>query len=792
MKYVGTEVAGLNSRKLVAGHGRYTGDIHLDGMLSVAFLRSPHAHARIGKIDTGEALAVPGVVYVLTAKEVNHQLGPVTHTIDPEGMGARRAQVYALPPEKVRFVGEPVAVVVAQDKYTARKAADLIAVDYEVLPPVVDCEAALEPGAPLIEPEWGDNQMGTQAFRRGDPERAFAEAEGMISGVVKTHRYLAAPIEPRAYVAAYDRFQERLTFWASTQNPHQLRACLADSLRIAEANIRVIQPDVGGGFGAKSPFYPDEVVIAYLAMKLGYPVKWVEERTEYFLAAGHAREERLYYEVAYRKDGGVTGLRVKVIADIGAPGTLLGCWMAWVTASCIPTVYKIANCDVQLRVAVTNKCPWNAYRGFGKEAATFLMERLMDEVASVTGLDRAFVRLKNYIQPEDFPYHQVSGAMLDSGNYPAAMERLLTMLDYQNFPREREVARGQGRHIGIGISHELMPGGCALPSSLFSGYDGCTIRVTPSADIKVLTGVTSPGTGNETAIAQIVADTIGAELGRISVVQGDTEICPFGLGNFSSRCTMIGGAAGREAALDIRAKMFKVASRMLEVLPAELDAEDGRIFVKDAPCHAVTFADVTRAIYRESYGPHALDFEPGLEVTRYYRNPNSYHQTHLHPYGGLSTYPSWPYGVAGCVVEVDPDTGKVTILRYCYVHDAGKIVNPMLAEGNMHGGFAQGIGGALYENLAYDENGQLRTTTFYDYTIPTAADLPRFEVQHQETPSPFSPLGLKGVGESGIGAPLSAICSAVEDAFPELRLRFRETPLTPARVWEAIERAKCL
>ncbi|HTW88083.1 MAG TPA: xanthine dehydrogenase family protein molybdopterin-binding subunit [Candidatus Binataceae bacterium] len=790
MKYIGAEITAFKSRKLVAGHGQYASDIYLDGMLYIAFLRSPHAHARIRRIDAGEARAVHGVAHVLTAEEVNRELGLLLYTIEPEGMDARRANVYALPPEKVRFVGEPVAVVVANDKYTARRAADLIEVDYEVLPPVVDCEAALEAGATLIETEWGDNLMGTRDFRSGDAERAFADADGLVEGRVKTHRYLGAPIEPRAYVASYDRFEERLTFWASTQHPHQLRACLADTLRLPEASVRVIQSDVGGAFGLKTPFYPDEALIAYLAKKLGRPVKWIEERSESFLAGGHAREERIQYEAAYRKDGKVIGLRVRIIADVGAPGTLQGCWQAWVTASCIPTVYKIPNCEIKLQVAVTNKCPWTPYRGFGKEAATFLMERLMDEVADATGIDPVSVRLANYIQPEEFPYVQVSGSILDSGNYPAAMARLIKLIDYENFAKEREAAQKQGRHIGIGISHELMPEGCTLPSSLISGYDGCTVRVTPSGDIKVLTGVTSPGTGNETGIAQIVADTLGADLERIFVVQGDTEICPFGLGNFSSRSILIGGAAAREAAIDIRTKMFKVASKMLEVMAADLEAEDGRIFVRDAPTHAVGFADVTRAIYRESYGPHALDFEPGLEVTRYYRTPNVYHQPQLHPFGGFSAYPSWPYGVAGCVVEVDADTGAVKILRYCYVHDSGRIVNPLLAEGTLHGGFAQGIGGAMYENLAYDDNGQLQTTTFYDYTIPTAVELPRFEVEHQETLSPFNPLGCKGVGESGVGAPLSAICRAVENALPELKLHIRETPLTPNRVWQAIEQAR--
>jgi carbon-monoxide dehydrogenase large subunit len=690
----------------------------------------------------------------------------------------------------VRFVGEPVAAVAANDKYAARAAADLIEVDYEELPTVVDCEEALKPGSALVEPEWGDNVMIRDEFRAGDVDRAFAEADGMVSGTVKTHRYTGTPIEPRAYVATFDPFADRITLWASTQMPHQLRNAVAETLGRPETSVHVIQTDVGGAFGLKAPTFPEEILVPYLAKRLGRPVKWVEERTESFLVGGHAREERLHYEAAYRKDGKVLGLRVKVIADVGAPSALQGWGMAWVTAACIPGPYKIPNCHVQLVSVVTNKCSWNAYRGFGKEAASFLMDRVMDRLALATRLDRAEVRLRNFIQPEEFPYPQVSGAIIDSGNYPQVLKRALEMSEYRNFPQLQAEARQQGRYIGLGIGQELMPEGCTLPSSLVSGWDGATVRVTPSGEVKVLTGVTSPGSGNETGIAQIVADTLGAELKQISVVQGDTEICPFGLGNFSSRSVLIGGAAARMAALDIREKMFRVASKMLEVMPTDLDAEEGQIFVKDAPAHAVNFKDVAGAVYRESYGPHALDLEPGLETTRYFRHPNVYHQPQLHPLGGFSAYPSWPYGVAACIVEVDPETGAVKVLRYCYVHDAGKIVNPLLAEGNLHGAIAQGFGGALYERLAYDEAGQLETTTFYDYTIPTAADLPRFELDHKETLGPFNPLGCKGVGESGISGPLGAILSAVENAFPAFDLRLDETPLTPHRLWQAISEAR--
>ena len=784
-RYIGARVNALNSRRLVAGRGQYAADLYLDNMLYLAFARSSYAHARIIGVETTAAQAVAGVVKVLTGAELKATMGP----LESDFMG-KRALIDALAADQVRYVGEPLAVVAAQDKYTARQAADLIEVEYEDLPVVVDCEQALQPGAPLVQPQWDSNLLGEVSYQAGDLDRAFAQADGRVAGTLGAHRYVGTPIEPRAYVASFEPFRGRLTIWASTQHPHQFRTALAEILKLPEANIRVILNDIGGAFGAKMPLFPDEAVIAYLAMALARPVKWVEERTESFLAGGHAREERLWYEAAYKKDGQVTGLRVKLIADLGAPSTLRAWAQGFVTAATLPGPYKIPNCDIRMQGVVTNKCPWVAYRGFGKENAAFLMERVMDRVAAASGCDRAAVRRRNYIQPDEFPYVQVTGAVLDSGNYPASLDKLLQMLDYDNFPRLQAEAAGQGRRLGIGIAHELMPEGGARPGALTSGYDGCTVRMTPTGDLKVLSGVTSPGSGNETAIAQIVADTLGADLQRVFVVQGDTEICPFGLGNYSSRSVLIGGAAAYEAAGVIRDKLFKVAARMLEVLPADLAAEDGRIFVADAPAHALTFAQVASEIYRNSYGPYTMDLEPGLDATRYFRHPNVYHQPKLHPQGGQSNYPSWPAGAAGCVVEVDPDSGSLKLLRYCYVHDAGTIINPLLAEGNLHGAIAQGIGGALYERLVYDDSGQLNTTTFYNYTLPTAMDLPAFELAHQETPGPFNPLGCKGVGESGIGAPLSAILSAVENALPELNLCLAQTPLTPDRLWLILEQAR--
>ncbi len=788
MKNIGRSIPGLTNRTLVSGHGSFVGDLQLPGMCALAVLRSPYAHARVVAIDTTRAAALPGVLAVVTGADARRETDPIPSVVDAANYGGKAVAVYALAVERARYVGEPVAAVVAEERYTAHCALELIEVTWEELPAATDAQAALEPGAPLVEPAWGDNVMIHREFVRGDAARALAEADGVIRGAVKAHRYVAAPMEPRAYAASYDEYGNQLTIWSSTQNPHPLRVCLSGALRMPEANLRVVQPNVGGGFGEKTPTFQEEVLVPWLAYKLGRPVKYVEERTEHFLAGGHAREERLEFEAGYRRDGRVTALTVRLIADVGAPAAFCGWAMSYVSAYCLPTAYKIDDCRIELFTVATNKCPWNGYRAFGKEAASFLMDRIMDRVADATGLARWDVRLKNFLQPEEFPYPQVSGAILDSGDYPKAMRSLLDMIDVPAFRREQEAARRQGRYLGLGIGFELTPEGCSLPhSTMCSGYDGATVRVAPSGQITVLTGVTSPGSGNETGIAQIVADTLGATMEHIRVLQGDTETCPYGLGNYSSRSLMIGGSAAQMAAAELRDKMFHVAGKALEVTAADLDAEDGRIFVKGAPTRAIAFKEVASLVYRHAFGREASEVEPGLESTRYFRIGNVHHRPEVD--GRLSPYPTWPYGVAAAVVEVDPETGVVKVLRYTIVHDSGPIINPMIANGNLLGGVAQGLGAALYENMVYDEAGQLKTATFMDYTIPTALEMPPCTIGHQSTPSPFTPLGVKGVGESGVTAPLGAVPSAIEDALSHLKLELMETPLTPDRVWRAIREA---
>jgi carbon-monoxide dehydrogenase large subunit len=763
--------------------------VKLDGMLHAAFVRSPWAHALIKGIDKSAAEAVEGVVCVVTGAEIRHNTRPIPDPYDRSSIGARSLDCYALAAERVRYVGEAVAVVVATDKYNAHKAANLVDVDYEELPVITDPEEGMKPGATVIEPTWGENVIMRHETTSGDVDAAFAKANGRIEGCLSTQRYCASPMEPRGYLASYDGFREQLTFWASTQSPHPLRTFLSQILGMPESNIRVIQPNVGGGFGSKIPTYQEEPTVAYLARKLKRPVRWIEERTENLLVGGHAREQRVYYEASYRRDGTVTGLKVRIIADVGAPAALAGWEMSLVTTFCIPTVYRIPNCHIELLPVVTNKCPWNAYRGYGKEMASFLMDRVMDGVARATGLDRAAVRFKNFIQPQEFPYRQVSGVILDSGDYPRALQRVLEMVGYAGFPALQEQARREGRYIGLGIGQELIAEGCALPTSMIvSGYDSATVRVNPSGQVTVLTGVTSPGSGNETGIAQITADALGIDVSLVRVVQGDTETCPWGLGNYSSRSMIMGGSAAHLAALELREKILRVAGRMLEVLPGDLEISGGKIYPAGEPDRFISFNDVVHTIYYEPFGPHAKDVDPGLESTRYFRHPNIYHPGD--PEGRFSAYPSWPNAAVACIVEVDPDTGVLKVLRCCMVHDSGTVINPMLAEGNVHGGMTQGLGGALYEHLVYDENGQFKTATFMDYTLPTAVEVPSYEFEHQETRSPFTPLGHKGVGESGVAGILGAVCGAVENALPHLNLRLQEMPLKPQRVWQAIREAE--
>jgi carbon-monoxide dehydrogenase large subunit len=789
VSYVGESIPMMTSTQLVAGKGTFVDDVQLPGMTYMAVLRSPYASALIRSIDASEAESLPGVICVITGDEIKEKTNAIPETYDTAAVGAKGVDWYALCIERARYVGEAVAAVIAEDRFTAYEALDLIDVDYEELPAVSDAAEAIKPGSPLVEPEWGDNVMASRDIRLGDPDAAFAEADGIVEGVVKSARITGAAIEPRGCLATYDPYKGKLTFWDSTQAPHPVRMYLAKTLGVPDTSIHVIQPNVGGAFGLKLPTFQEEPLCAYASMKIGRPVKWIESRSENLLTGGHARDTSFTYKVAYKNDGEITGIKLDVLADIGVPSALCGWGMSFVTWYCLPCVYKCANSETHLRSVVTNKCPWNAYRGYGKDAASMLMERIMDRIAKATGIDRAQVRFRNFVQPEEFPYPQVSGAMLDSGDYPAVLQKLLDMVDYEGFPKLQAEARAEGRRIGLGIAMELTPEGCSMPGSLMlNGTDSTEVRVTPEGNVIVLTGVTSPGSGNETGIAQIVAAGLHCDISRVSVIQGDTESCPWGFGNYSSRSIMIGGSAGHLAAEDIHQKMLTIAANMLEVAPEDVVASRETFDVRGAGRRGVTFESVAREVYSNPHGVNMDGIEPMLQAVRQFKQGNVYHQPETQ--GRFSAYPAWPYGAAAAVVEVDEQTGHVKILRYCLIEDAGTIVNPLLVNANLHGGIAQGIGGAMYERLAYDSEGQPLTATFMDYTLPTAVEVPNIELGHQVTPAPFTPLGTKGVGESGVGGALGSLCSAIEDALPEYDLDLRELPLTPNAIWSAIEGAK--
>lgn len=792
---VGGSFPGVLNTRLAAGKGKFVDDFSFPNMTYAAILRSPFAHARIISIDTSAAEALPGVLYVITGAEVLANMDPIPENYAKAPMGAKKFEWYPLCTDKVRYVGEAVAAVVATDKYTAAQALSYIEVDYEELPAVVDPEAALEPDAPLIEPSWGDNILITRDFVVGDPDTAFSdESDGVLTGSVKCNRVTGSAIEPRGVVATYDPYEDFLTVWSSTQDPHPLRTFIATTLRIPERGMRVVQPNVGGGFGLKQPTFQEEPLVAYLARKLCRPVKWIEERNENFMTGGHARDTGFEYEVAYKNDGQVVGLKLRVIADIGAPAAFCGWGMSFVSWYCLPGVYKIPNVRMQLTSVVTNKCPWNSYRGYGKDAAAFVMDRVMDAVSKATSVDRTEIRFKNFIPPEDFPYPQSSGAIFDSGNYPGALRKLLDLLAYEDFPRIQEEERKKGRYLGLGIGQELTPEGASMPGSLIvGGFDGTNVRISPTGDVTVLTGVTSPGSGNETGIAQIVAQELGLkDISRIRVVQGDTDTCPWGLGNYSSRSILYGGSSAHLTAIELKDRMKEVAARMLEASPEDIELKDERFSVTGAPEQSLAFQEVVTQFYYNPHGKHmygeAGNSEPALEATKHFKIENVYHQPETQ--GRFSSYPTWPFGASGCLVEVDPQTGHVKLLDYYLVHDAGTIINPLLADAQLHGGIAQGIGGVLFEELAYDETGQIQTTTFMDYTIPTTMEMPNIHLGHQQTPSPFTPLGAKGVGESGVGGCLGSIASAIENAFPDLDLRLNSLPFTPQKVWAAIQEAK--
>ena len=777
-QYVGASVRRREDPRFLTGAALYVADVRLPGMLHAALLRSTHAHARILGVDVVAARALPGVHAVLTAGDLEGAVAPFSEhlwKVPPSVQEAARPMVRpgrreVLARDIVRFVGEAVAIVAAVDRYVAEDALDLIRVTYEPLPVARDPEGALGAGAPVLHPEWGDNTAIRFGVRSGDVEAAFAAADVVVSGAFRFQRQGMAPMEVRGSVASYEERTGTITLWCSTQVPHAVRDVVAGSLGLPEHRVRVIAPDVGGGFGYKALAYPEEVLVAHLAHLLRRPVKWIEDRRESFLGGCHARDQVHRVEAAALRNGTILAIRDRFVMDSGAFNPL-ALVIPYNTAAHLLGPYRIRSCQIQGETVVTNKTPAAPYRGAGRPQAVFAMDRIVDRVARRLGMDAAEVRLRNLVRAEEFPYdvglYYRDGHRLiyDSGDYEGGLRLALERIGYAAFRPEQARLRAQGRYVGAGFA-------CYTEGTAVGPFEGATVRVDGTGKVVVATGACCQGQGHETTFAQIAADALGVHLDDVTIIEGDTGAIPYGFGTLASRSIVLAGNALALAAGKVRAKALQIAAELLEARAEDLVTQGGRLFVKGAPGRSVTWRQVAAAASPGGIGPGADS--PGLEAAHYMRPATV----------------TYAYGANAATVEVDIETGEVRVLKYVLVHDCGRSVNPMIVDAQMEGGTVQGIGSALMEEVVFDGQGQPLATTLMDYLIPTAADVPWVDQDHLNALSPRNPLGIKGIGEGGAIGPPAAIANAVEDALAPFGVIVTEIPLTPERVLALIRKAR--
>jgi carbon-monoxide dehydrogenase large subunit len=770
-RLIGAPIKRREDPRLVQGLSHYVDDIKLVNTLDCTFLRSDYAHADIKSINTEAAENLSGVVKVITGADIEGKVGSIPCAAEIEGLKVPDHPALAV--GRVRFVGEPIAAVVATDPYIARDALDLIEVEYDELPVVVDLDKAIEPDSTVIYDEFDDNIAFTMPLDAGEVDAAFAEADHVVSQRFVNQRLIPNSIEPRGVLAEYLPGEGTLTVWSSTQVPHHLKTILSLLLDLPEQLVRVIAPEVGGGFGSKLNVYPEEAVVAYLATQLRKPVKWIEKRSEGFTTTIHGRDQVDYVDMAVQNDGTITGLRAKLLANMGAYHQLLTPIIPVLTYLMMPGAYKIPNIRLELIGVFTNKMATDAYRGAGRPEATHIIERMVDLAAQKLGMEPKEIRFKNFPQPDEFPLEMPTGVTYDSGNYQMSFNKALDAVDYDSLRAQQAELRGQGRYMGIGIATYAEI--CGMGPSVGvagGGWESGTVRIERTGKVTVLTGVSPHGQGQETSFAQIVADEYGISIDDIAVIHGDTGRQPQGIGTFGSRATAVGGAALIIATKQVKEKMAQIAAHLLEANADDLVFEDGNIFVQGSPDPAVTFAEVAAAAHAAVNLPPEV--EPGLEATHFFEPSNF----------------TYPFGAHISIVEVDPETGEIDLQRYVAVDDCGNIINPMLVDGQVHGGIAQGLGQAMYEGAVYDENGQLLTGSFMDYAIPKATQVPRFETEHTTTPSPVNPLGVKGVGEAGTIASSPCLVNAVVDALSPFGITDIDMPMTPNRVWQTIQDAQ--
>lgn len=764
--------------KLITGSGMYVDDIALPGLQYVAILRSPHGHARITSLKADQARAHPGVSHVFTGQDMlDAGIGNVPcGWVLPDMIIPPHP---ALAVDKVRFQGDAVAAIVANSRAIAEDAIELIQVEYETLPAVTDAEEAAQEGTPLVHDEIPGNETFTWSVSGGDVEQALRSAHRVIKQRLVNQRLIPNAMETRGVTVQFQKYTNELTMWTSTQIPHLVRLLLSLVTGHSEQNIRIIAPDVGGAFGSKLYLYPEEIIMAFIAKQTGIPVNWTPSRSEDYATTTHGRDHIDYAEIAVTEDGVITGLKVTTYANLGAYLSTFAPGIPTVLfALMLSGTYKIPNIQCTVHGMLTNTVMVDAYRGAGRPEACYLVERMVDLVAAELDLDPADVRRKNFIPIEDFPADVATGVTYDSGDYHTAFEQALKSIDYQGFRQEQRAAAAEGRYLGIGLASYVEICGMA-PSQVLGavgggagGWESADVRIHPTGKVTVLSGACWHGQGHDTGFAQIVADELGIQVEDVEVVHGDTGRMQFGIGTFGSRSAAVGGIAAYHSVQKIKAKARKIAAHLLEANEEDVVYEDGKAFVKGSPDQSKTLADISLAAYlAHNYPP---DLEPGLEATSFY-DPSNF---------------TWPFGTHVCTVEVDPDTGQVQILKYHAVDDCGRVINPLLKDGQVHGGIAQGIAQALYEGAVYSPEGQLLTGSMADYAIPTISELPMYDTGETVTASPVNPLGIKGIGEAGTIGSAPCIVNAVVDALRPLGVRHIDMPLSSERVWHVISAAK--
>ena len=774
-KLVGERVRRREDPRLIQGRGTYVDDVKLVGMQHLAFKRSDVAHGRIRKVDVSAALAMDGVEAVFTGADIAELLAPM-----PIGTPFPSPPHRAVATDVVRYAGEPVAVVVASNRYTARDAADAIVVDIEPLPAVVDVEKAMTGQPVVIHPDFPNNlavplvPSGTGVSPDGTVDdtaidKAFAAAEVKISQRMMNQRLVPNAMEPRGVVAHFEPGKGTMTIWSSTQNPHILRTMIAAMTGLGQDQVRAIAPEVGGGFGAKINIYGEEYVAAVVTKRLGIPVKWIEDRSEASGATTHGRDILGYIDVAATRDGKVLGLKMRLIADIGAYNMLLTAAIPTLTMLMANGTYDIPAIRTTLTEVFTNKTPTDAYRGAGRPEATYFVERAMDMLARELKMDPAEVRRRNFIPKDRFPYATQMGAVYDSGDYGKALDAALEACNWPALVAERDAARKEGRLVGLGLAMYVEVCGLGPSSSLpTGGWEHSQVTIERDGRISATTGASPHGQGNETTFAQMLADQFGVPLEHITILHGDTGVVKQGIGTFGSRSQAVGGTALHLAGAKVKAKMAKFAAALLEAHEDDIVFENGRVGVKGAPASSKTFAEVAGYAYVPVPLPPGL--EPGLSDEAFFEPANN----------------TYPFGCHISMLEIDRDTGEPTLLRLVAVDDAGHLINPLIVEGQIHGGLAQGIGQAMIEEAVYSDDGQLLTGSFMDYAMPRATDFPRFEMHSTVTPTPVNPLGAKGVGEAGTLGSTPSIVNAAVDALSGLGVKHVDMMLRPEKLWRLI------